>query len=282
MKDWIPKGTFSNISEKIEPIHVYGVFAAGFLALIEIFAPEIISRYLKAAVLISFVLVLIKLVLQRAEVLPDIKEADLSRKYKIDIPCTMFDLNEAIKIASYHFKNYTIKPEVVRRNRELNQYSFVIVRDNNDRVLGFIDLFYLRPDILKALVKGSIAEPNLLPEHIISSTQTNDLYLAGFAVAPDVPKFEKVKLAHSLVYAMLQMISKRANNGADPVGLYTIGYSRPGRRWIEGIGAFAKIEDTELESDTPPYKAVIDSATLDRLLDKYVIAKIFTRIKFSA
>jgi hypothetical protein len=52
MKDWIPKGTFSNISDKIEPIHVYGVFAAGLLALIEIFAPESISRYLKAAVFI--------------------------------------------------------------------------------------------------------------------------------------------------------------------------------------------------------------------------------------
>jgi len=65
------KYIFHNIPEKIEPVHVYGVVAAGALALIEIFSPAFMSPYLKAAVLFGFVLILIWLVVQRADALPD-------------------------------------------------------------------------------------------------------------------------------------------------------------------------------------------------------------------
>lgn len=268
------------VREKLEPLHLYCLAAALAVALIEAFSPPQYSNILKLAVLFVLAGLVISTLFQKADILPSPEDVSVVKEFEIVIPCIWADLEDAISIAEYYFGEDTMRRPTVRQNRKLTPYSFVIAKNAEGKVVGFLDLFCFSPKALSALINGEITEPELNERDLSAASGISDFYIGGFAVHHNMTKAERCKIATALLYAMLIMLRKFYLHTRPSINLYSIAYTKQGLHWLERMRFRLELAAGHNRNKFPVYKTTVDERSVEEQLPKYRVAKHYAKIKF--
>ena len=209
---------------------------------------ESVVKFVLVGIFIAAVLVIV--LVRRA---PHMATPDEKSVYYVNLPCTPSDLDNAIEIAQGYFGRDSMKPDTVRAAYRANPFSFIVIKDDGGKVLGYFDHFGLEKSAFDQFIAGELPENQLGVEHFVSGQAIVDarrLYIGGIAIKA-ASKFETGKLTKCLLSAGCELLNKRYLSEDNEFELYATGFSKEGLSMLKSLG-FGKVSEGDERKDGAP------------------------------
>lgn len=214
-----------------------GSLYVGTVSFLTIFTEGVVEKLIAAAIgllIIPIGWLFLRLDHEGAQFpLDAIEEFGSAARYDIEVPASAWARQRSYEVAAQKFGADTIPPAQLEEICKLSPNSLLILTYGGS-VVGYTDVYALRPEALHKFVTGEITERDFKPEMILAHPargSASDLYLAGIMVV-DCRSYEGKRQASMLIWALVELLA-RCFLGDDPVRLYALGWSDEGIALLE-------------------------------------------------
>lgn len=162
-----------------------------------------------------------------------------------------------------------VEPPPLDRYQRLvavNPALLTVLFDSNRRVVGYFDIYPLRPDFGNLLFKGLRGELDARPEHILppeEAWQTKRLYLAGLAV--DNPgSIRGGRRALIMCWGLLEYL-QHFYGGVSDREIFAEAVTHEGRAILERFGFMLESPATQRKDPYPMYRVTLSGELFSRV-----------------
>lgn len=149
----------------------------------------------------------------------------------------------------------SIRPENLEEWYDINNHQWMVAKDEEDNLLGYMAIYHLRESAYKKLVSGVITEKDFTKEDFEEFKANNNIYcyIAGF-----VAKGQASRVAISLINKTISYFRFLKENNINVLEICAEGFNPKGIKLCEKLG-FKKIrQEKPLANGVIPYFFIFD------------------------
>ncbi|QGM44668.1 hypothetical protein [Methylocystis heyeri] len=169
------------------------------------------------------------------------------------------------KIEHHLFDGVSLSKERIREIHEFCPEMFCVIENEDANIVGYSTIFTMAPEQALHFISGSISEPDLSPELLITPSDDNfsktHAYIGSVVVTGDFNVITRSVLLSSLLSWRMTQMTRLALRR---LPVFMIAASENGSQLIRFVGARILKEAAEREDGAPVYGRTITPSFMNR------------------